>query len=541
MDFHDTHSGIAYYQVYSGSVPNSDDIIPPFIVDSSQTSAAVRLAIPLVPDSSVFTTVVAFNGAGLSVAAMSDGITILTQSPLIVNNPYFDVSWAGSLLSSTQYDHSLLRLVSNFTDHSNTINHYSWAVYSDRLMSLPIPPFLSYIGDYASFTHIHLSDGQSYYAEIEACNAAGLCSKATTLSYLIDSTPPNDGYFAVHTSSVAQIVGHVETMTWRNNPIAENSRLRVYFAGFSDPHSGITHYYCSVGTLYSSADLTDGFRILSVDQINPQGTYLANVTLSRQLNLNEILYISLWAENGVGLNSRVVQGSFTLTSISSLDGTLELRRTSTCNIDSCEGHCTCAARGDLCDEMPTCRLIDSNDLPQEMHVNVMDITPQMLHATDDGSLFTASSNKLAARWEIASPNTAQWFEWSVGTEGSPPGTGLLDVTSEQIWFNPGTNQSAIFTVSPEYPLNTGQKYIFHVRVWYNNTYNAVFSSAGVTVDPVGPQIVRGFQTREVRTSGLTADVDYINSDSAIDLYWFGVFHADTVQYVMAIGDTPAGK
>ena len=540
-DFHDTHSGIAYYQVYSGSVPNSDDVIPPFIVDSSQTSATIRLAIPLAPDTTVFTTVVAFNGAGLNVAAVSDGVTILTEAPLIVNDPYIDVSWAGSLLSGTQYDRSLLRLVSNFTDHSNTINHYSWAVYSDRQMSLPTPLFLSYIGNYATFTHIHLSDGQSYYAEIEACNAAGLCSRATTPSYLVDSTPPNDGYFAVHTSSVEQIVGHVETMTWRNNPIAENSRLGLYFSGFSDPHSGIAHYYCSVGTSYSSADLTDGFEILVVDQINSQGTYLTNITLSRQLNLNEIIYISLWVENGVGLNSRVVQGSFSLTSISSLDGTLELRRTSTCSIDSCEGHCTCAARGDLCDEMPTCQPTNINDLPPDMHVNVVDVTPQMLHTTDDGSLFTASSNKLAARWEVASPSTAQWFEWSVGTEGSPPGTGLLDVTSEQIWFSPGTSRSAIFTVSPEYPLNTGQKYVFHVRVWYNSTYSAVFSSAGVTVDPVGPQIVRGFRTREVRTLGSTADVDYINSASAIDLYWLGVFYADVVQYIMAIGDTPAGK
>ena len=538
MDFHDTHSEIAYYQIYSGSMPDSDNIIPPFIVDASQTSMTVRLTTPLAPGSTVYTTVIAFNGAGLSVMAISDGIAILTQAPLIMSDPFIDVSWAGSLLSGTQYDHSLLRLVSNFTDHSNTINHYSWAVYSARQKFLPTEPFLSFTSDYATFTRLHLADGQSYYAEVESCNAAGVCSRATTPSFLVDSTPPNDGYFAVRTSSTEQVAGRVETMTWRNDPIAENSRLRVYFTGFSDPHSGIVRYYCSAGTSYSLSDLTDGFKVLTVEQINSQGTYLANITLSRLLNLNEILYISLWAENGVGLNSRVAQGSFTLISVSSLDGTLELRRTSTCSIDSCEGHCTCAARGDLCDEMPTCRPININDLPQDMHINVMDVTPQMLYTTDDGSLFTASSNKLAARWEVVSQNTAQWFEWSVGTEG--PGTGLLDVSSEQIWFNPGTNRSAIFTVSSQYPLTTGRRYAFYVRAWYNSTYNAVFSSAGVVVDQAGPQIVRGFRTKEVSVLGSTADVDYISSTSAINLYWPGVFQANAVQYVMAIGDTPAG-
>lgn len=538
MEFHDSHSGIAYYQVYSGSQPNSSDIVLPFVVDASQTSVAISLVAPLAHNVTVFTSVVAYNGAGLTALVTTDGVKVITEAPTFVSNPFIDVYWAGALLNNTQYDNSLIRLVSNVTDHSNTVSQYTWAVYTtSRQLTLPVSALMSRVGDSVAFTEQHLSDGDAYYAEVEACNAAGLCSRAETTDYLVDSSPPIDGYFAVQTFSVEQVVGRVETMTWRNSPILENSRIRLYFAGFSDPHSGITHYYCSVGTTYSASDLTEGFEVLETRQVNTQGTHLANVTLTRQLNLDDILYISLWAENGVGLNSRVVQASFSLTSISSLDGTLMLRRTSTCNIDSCMGHCTCAARGDLCDTASTCNNINVEDLPQDMRVIVTDIAPQMLYPTVDGRFFTASSNKLAAKWEPVNPNMVQWFEWSVGT-------GLLD-TSEQIWFNAGTNFSAIFSVSPYYPLTMGLTYAFYVRAWYNNTAFAVFRSNGVTVDPVGPQVVEGFSVREVNALGSTVDVDHINSQSTISLNWQGVFHQLVgnyeIQYETPIGDIPAGE
>lgn len=475
----------------------------------------------------------------------TDGVKIISEAPALISNPFIDVFWAGALLSNTQYDNSVIRLVSNISDHLYTVTHYSWAVYSTRQVALPVPPFISHVSDGIVLTGLSLSDGDAYYAEVEACNSAGLCSKGTTMKYFIDSSPPIDGYFAVQTSSVEQVLGRVETMTWRNSPILENCRIRLYFAGFSDPHSGIEHYYCSVGTSYSTSHLTGGFTLLETQQVNTKGTYLADVTLTRQLNLDEVLYISLWVENGVGLNSRVVQASFSLTSISSLDGTLELLRTSTCSIDSCLGHCTCAARGDLCNPPAgtSCNLINTEDLPHNMYINVTDTVPQMLHHTTNGRLYTASSDKLAAQWQAITPNAIQWFEWSVGISGSSPGTGLLDTTNEQIWFNAGTNLSAIFSALPLYPLTTGLTYVFHVRAWYNNTAYAVFTSPGVTVDTTGPQIIEGFRTREVMASA--ADIDHVSSPSNINVTWQGVFEQSVssydIQYEIAIGDVSAGE
>ena len=546
MGFHDAHSAIAYYQFYSGSQPNASDIVSPFVIDASQTAVTITLATPLTHGSTVYSTVVAYNGAGLSAVLTTDGVRIITEAPTFISSPLIDVYWAGALLSNTQYDNSVIRLVSNVTDYSYTATHYSWALYSSsRLVTLPISPFISLVSDSIVLSELSLSDGGTYYAEVDACNAAGLCSKAKTMNYFVDSSLPIDGYFAVQTSSVEQVIGRVETMTWRNSPILENCRIRLYFAGFSDPHSGIKRYYCSIGTSYSASHLTGGFILLETQQTNTPGTYLTDVTLNRQLNLDEILYISLWAENGVGLNSRVVQGSFTLTSISSLHGTLELQRTSTCSIDSCLGHCTCAARGDLCNSSSssTCNELSSEDLPLDMHINITDMVPQMLRPTINGTSYTASSNKLAAWWGPITPNAVQWFEWSVGILGSPPGTGLLDTTSEQIWFNAGTNLSAIFSVSPLYPLTTGQTYVFYVRAWYNNTAYAVFRSPGVTVDTSGPQIIEGFRTREV-TAG-TTDIDHVSSQSVIDITWQGVFEqmvsSYDIQYEIAIGDVPAGE
>ena len=543
--FHDVHSAIAYYQFYSGSQPNASNIVSPFVVDASQTAVAISLPTPLIHNSTVYSTVVAYNGAGLTAVVTTDGMKIITEAPAFISSPFIDVFWAGALLSNTQYDNSVIRLVSNISDHSYTVTHYSWAVYSTRQVALPVPPLISHVSDGIVLTGLSLSDGDEYYAEVDACNSAGLCSKGNTMKYFIDSSPPIDGYFAVQTSSVEQVFGRVETMTWRNSPILENSRIRLYFAGFSDPHSGIEHYYCSVGTSYSTSHLTGGFKLLEPQQVNTQGTHLADVTLTRQLNLDEVLYISLWAENGVGLNSRVVQASFSLTSISSLDGTLDLLRTSTCSIDSCLGHCTCAARGDLCvpPASTSCNLINTEDLPHDMHINVTDTVPQMLRPITNGRLYTASSDKLAVQWQAFTPNVVQWFEWSVGISGSSPGTGLLDTTNEQIWFNAGTNLSAVFSASPLYPLTTGLTYVFHVRAWYNDTAYAVFVSPGVTVDTTGPQIVEGFRTSEVMAG--IADIDHVSSPSTINVTWQGVFEqlvsSYDIQYEIAIGDVPAGK
>ena len=495
-------------------------------------------------NSTIYSTVVAYNGAGLTTVITTDGVWIVTEVPAFISSPFIDVHWAGALLSNTQYDNSVIRLVSNVSDYSYTVTHYTWAVYSTRQVALPVSPFISYVSDGIVLTELTLSDGDTYYAEVDACNSAGLCSKGKTINYFVDSSPPIDGYFAVQTSSVEQVLGRVETMTWRNSPILENCRIRLYFAGFSDPHSGIERYYCSVGTSYSTSHLTRGFILLETQQVNTQGTYLADVTLTRQLNLDEVLYISLWAENGVGLNSRVVQGSFSLMSISSLDGILELRRTSTCSIDSCLGHCTCAARGDLCNSPgTTCNVINTEDLPLHMHINVTDTIPQMLHPTINGRSYSASSDKLAAHWQPITPNVVQWFEWTVGISGSPPGTGLLDTTNEQIWFNAGTNLSAIFSVSPLYSLTTGLTYVFYVRAWYNDTAYAVFSSPGVTVDTIGPQIIEGFRTREVMAG--TADIDHVSLASTINVTWQGVFEqlvsSYDIQYEIAVGDVPAGE
>ena len=537
MGFHDTHSAIAYYQFYSGSKPNTSDVVSPVVVDASQTAIAVTLLAPLAHNFTIYSTVVAHNGAGLTALVTSDGVRVINEAPN-VSHSFIDVQWAGSLLSDTQYDNSVIRLVSNVTDHSYTVTHYSWAVYANRLVTLPVQPLISHVSSNIVLAGLMLSDGEEYHAMVSACNAAGLCSRSKTINYFIDASPPIDGYFAVQTSSVEQVPGRVESMTWRNSPILENSRITLYFAGFSDPHSGISHYYCAVGTSYSTSQLTRGFTLLQVQLANTLGTYQADVTLTRQLNLDEIIYISLWAENGVGLSSLVVQGSFSLTPISSLDGTLELRKANTCSIDSCLGHCTCAGRDNLCSSLGiSCNEINVEDLSMDMHINVTDIVPQMLRPTSSGRTFTASSNKLAAQW--VANDKVQWFEWTVGTSGSQPGAGLLN-TARQIWFNAGTNLSAIFSVSPLYPLTSGLTYVFYVRAWYNNTAYSVFRSQGVTVDLVGPQIVEGFSTREVMSG--TSDVDYTSSQSTFNVTWQDVFIANyDVQYEIAVGTIPAGE
>lgn len=528
--FHDAESSLQSFVFFVGLEPNDSSIIPPMPLPPSETSFLLPSLLVLPSNATLYTTVIAYNNVGMSTQVSSDGVYIHDTAPEVSGPVAINTYWAGSAGMATQYSNSVIRVDWNFTDSLTTVNQHFWTLWTTNDTLMPLPGKKAGTQDYGTCTNLELSDGDSYSPLVVACNMAGLCSYATGSPVFIDSSPPIDGYFAVETDSVIELYRTVPGgMTWRNRLVLQYSQLNIAFIGFSDPHSGVAEYWATVGTSFSQSDLTSGAVILDPSNASDNGTRLVQVQLVRLLDVSEVIYISLWVVNGVGLRSHIVQGSFRIDEVPDRtnNGTLTLLRSSRCPVETCEGHCTCAARGQLCDVDPalvaTCQELAS--LSPDMQLTVSDVVPQVVEGGDASVLFTAVTDKLIGRWEKSNPDSTAFvrLEWTVGERGFPPGTGLIDTANDPIWRDTGTYSMAIFTPSLLRPLQHGLTYVFHVRAWYSNTTYAIFTSAGVTVDTAGPEISRGLRVREVSGGTDQVDIDFSPSSSTIHLSWAGVF------------------
>ena len=471
----------------------------------------------------------------------------MASGPVVI-----DTQWAGSVDMETQYSGSLIRVSWNFSDEQTTVDRHFWRLVSKPYTRNPIPVMKAGAQPDSTVTKIKLSDGEEYYALVTACNAASLCAQQRSQLVLFDSSPPIDGYFAVDSSEAARLNRTVPGgMTWRNRRVRGYAEINIAFLGFSDPHSGISRYWASVGSGFSLDDLQVTTALEASPANDNNSTHTARLQLNRLLNLNEIIYISLWAENGVGLRSHVIQGSFSVDDVPSRtnNGTLTILRSYNCPIDSCLGHCTCAARSDLCtiNVNPTsaCQVQDLSMLNTDMQLRVSIISPQQMSGSQAAPLFTASTDMLIGHWELIDPasTAVQRAEWSFSEEGYSPGVGLMDGINDFVWHQADDSNTAIFSISPSYPLRHGIGYVFHVRAWYSNVSYAVFTSEGVTMDTVFPSVVMGARVRDVLVGGSSEDdLDYTFNDDEVEISWQYVFiqslSGSYSTYEVAIGDSP---
>ena len=465
-----------------------------------------------------------------------------------------DTAWAGSLVPGSQYASSALRVRWSVNGTWAPVNQTSWSLVPRAGVSFPLSPQQAAgLQSSAVATGISLSDGELYQPTLTACSAAGLCAQgAVGGGILVDSSPPVDGYFAAASApSAAQVRRAVPGgLVWTSGP-SSSSNVTLAFIGFSDPHSGIASYWGAVGSSYGQSDLSSGSVQLRVTLGSDNLTLLATVTLAKPLNgtAGQVVFVSLWALNGVGLRSRVVQGSFRLDLTSSVgktsNGTLTLLRSYTCPVASCAGHCTCAARGQLCSvpAYSACAQVAPSSLPASSWVNVTGYVPQS-PAPYGSPGYTAVADKLVG--SLASPTTYKFMEWTFGSKGMSPGVGVLDAANDPVWNSmlPG-DTAAVFSVSPSYPLRDGMSYVFYVRAWLNATSSVTFSTAGVTVDLYGPQAIGGLRVKEVLSSspgGGVQDIDFSPNVSSVVTSWAGVFVANPssalTTYSVGLGDTP---
>ena len=482
----------------------------------------------------------------------SRGAFVANHAPKLNNRATFNVTWAGSLAAGTQYTNTLVRLEWNFTDTYSDVDQYFFNILSDNRSYVPIQSSYDYNTFATSLTNIQIQDGSHVSSTVIACNQVKLCTRSISDSILIDSTPPTDGYFVYKTNSIANIPWTItDGMTWHH--IDSHSILNITFTGFSDPHSGVLKYWTIIGSSYGSRNLYDSISPLIIQEhpTNPL-VFMATVQLSRYLYLNESVYIWLWAENGVGLESKIAQGTFKVeaSDINSTDkGYLKLLRSLHCPIETCEGHCTCSKRGHYCDVSnnvsSTCRQLANSELTEDMKITITDIISQVINPDDAGvvPLFSAVSDKLVGRVQYSTEQPSfEWIEWTVSEKYNDAGFGLIDTINTPVWFPLTSKNRPIFNVnSSAYPFKQGKQYVFKARVWYNFSHYSVFETEGTTFDSHYPSIHQNFLVKELSDS-TTLDVDYISTTTEVWLDWSRVFDLSLsgayLDFQVGIGDTP---
>lgn len=548
---HDSQSKLSHFTYHVGTSPGDSTYAMPTLLPGTAESLVLSspfLSSTLLPvNRTVYVTLFATNRASLTSSVHSAGVFVSNVPPTLVGAPIINVEWAGSLVSGVQYTKSLLRFDWNFTDPYVSVAQYFWTLFSDVGTYQLVNGSHAYNSYYVTAANLDLRDGDRLRGVVRGCNQAGLCQTGFTNEFvLVDASPPVDGYFAVGSSSSAPLPWSIDDgMGWAN----DNGRsvLNLTFTGFSDPHSGISEYWATVGSGFGMRDLFDPSSPLTLREHSGEGRVsMATLQLSRSLVVDETVYMWVWSVNGAGRKSQVVQGTFRVGGVvggaSNDTGTLELLRSQSCPIASCEGHCTCNERGHHCEQLPnsTCYQLDSSSLSSDMRV---DIT--VFSQSNVSPLFTALTDKLSGYIQpVTGSPSYQWVEWSVGEATLEPGSGLIDTSSDPIWFPLASGSGrVIFDVTPRYPLVQGKAYSLRARVWYNETHYSIFTSEGALLDSVNPAITNGYRVREYSSNNPNIEMDYTQYKDHVLISWRNLYSrrysGNYLEFHVGIGDSPS--
>ncbi|WAR31701.1 hypothetical protein MAR_034243 [Mya arenaria] len=497
--FEDPQSDIDHFEVCLGRQKSMCDIVPSF--NALLHSYMIKSNISLPIKTPIFATVWAFNGVGMNVSSASDAILVDVTAPYNKIKPSIMLDYNTVKDKTAQWEKSIIK---------TTKARYLITSY----LSLPI----------MKDTH-----------PLKNCNAAGLCSTEKTNDILIDSTPPHQG-------------GLKPQMLWENyrdtNGLYSNVSLTWY--GFYDQESGIERYYVTVSRYFSKQELSGGVLIQNHD--NTSEEQHGNFTLTEALKTDDLIIVSVWTANSVGLNSSVARVSlFALSSVTSpvienQRGILELEKHS-CDVHFCNKDCTCAIVGKPCIEAETnmtCVEIDA------FNTTDIDLTR---FAVFGGLQFkpltlTASSACLAGHWTQVEHSRKvtgiHRFEWSIGIHNQPYGEGIFDLQKEFPWVDIGLRQEFVHCLPINRSLIHGELYDIYVKTWYGPSEFAIFTSKSIKVDQTPPSVLRGRYIIEGMENCAT-DLDFIDWTDEISACWSGVFseqQSDIQHYLVALGTSP---
>jgi hypothetical protein len=417
-----------------------------------------------------------------------------------------------------QWEKSILRLTWKFYDEESPISNHEVTLITHHEGHTPIEH--TKIGSENTMTinldgKNWLHNGDTYYAVVTSCNAAGLCNSAQSDSLFIDSTPPHLGGFR-------------PPMLWNNLNDSRSSlkaNVSLSWYGFHDQESDIAMYYITVGRTYSGSELTEGVAAVSSNKS------FHNFVLKEPIQPDDKIILSIWAENKVGLNSSVARVTVNALCevktniISEMRGSLELQKHS-CDVHFCNKDCTCAVIGKPCSAMETrANCTELNATSSEYGIPVVRVNTGLAHKPQT---ITASSACLAGHLSENRINRSDTlsnvvrYEWSVGLIGHPIGEGIFDLKNEMPWQDIGLRTEFIYCLPANRSLLHGEEYVIYVRAWLTSDMFSTFSSNPIVVDQTPPSVRRG-RTIQDSNEECNGDFDIIDWMDTITACWNGVF------------------
>ena len=376
-----------------------------------------------------------------------------------------------------------------------------------------------------------LKSGDKYYVVVTSCNAARHCSSARSPALLIDSSPPHLGGFR-------------PPLTWKTRTDENVSEVNLTWYGFHDQESGIKKYFITVSHSYSGNELTNGE--LDVVSNSTDALKQTEVKLSDKLNRDDMLILSIWAQNYAGLNSSIarvsVQALSTSTKPDSNEGILELEKHS-CDAHYCNKDCTCAVIGKPCIQSTSvhnCTVLNTTfvkqqDLPTITVFGGLNTYPQQI---------TASSACLSGHWILdGNSDLVSRFEWSMGLVNQPIGEGVFDIKNEIPWRDVGLRQETVHCLTSNISLLHDHEYIIYIRAWYSSDQSAIYTSRPIQIDQTPPAVRRGKYIKDSNTA-CTLDFDFIDWVDTITACWDNVFseqQSEIENYFVSLGTSPMGK
>ena len=533
--FEDPQSDIDRFEVCVGSRTMECDVVKRF--NALLHSNIIRSNLTLPTNMELFATVWALNKVGMYASASSNAFVVDESAPILKQKPTFNIRKTSKKGNTGQWDRSLLKLEWTFVDQESPITSHKISLLTHHDGHTPVENI--FIGstqhctinlDSASW----LNNGDMYVAVVTSCNAAGLCTTDRTDDLIVDSTPPHMGGLQSHIPS-----------TWYNFVDSTNktlSKINLTWYGFYDQESEIDKYFITVSRTYFMQELSRGVHI--INHYTTSQTQNVTMTLSESLQKDEMIIVSIWAQNKVGLNSSISKTTLLTLSNSPLSsltsGSFAIQKHS-CDIHSCYKDCTCAVVGKPCVEVK-----DNTTCSEINRINVdkhsFDVFGGYLQ---QNVTVTASSACLAGHWNNLSTfnGTVQRYEWSLGVQNHVVGEGIFDLTSESPWNDVGLTQHFVYCLPTNKSLVHKEDYVIYVRVWYDSTSFSVFLSLPIRVDHTPPSVRRGRYIIEGHPA-CSKDYDFIDWTDSISACWANVFNeqqSKIMYYSVGFGTSPNGR